>query len=428
MLKILFWLTIITAIIGPAFFTIPVGSYHLFLFRFFIPFIFFLIILQILINRGKLFISIKNIKFYLLFLILWLSYSIISVIWAIDKLAALRQIYFLFQGLFLIFLIILFIKTNKDFKRFFVLKILLLMGLLGIGFWEHLTGQHLVLSGFFEEARARFKFIPTGIFYNPNDFTTFLTLTIPFLISLIRYVRKRAYKILAGGLLVISFYFVLITGSRANLLAIALMMFILFFFLSNLKRKIKIIFTIFLVLFTVFLLFPNFFQTISTRFTSEVTSFGSSYQWTKGSTINRVNLARNALYYLREFYGLGVGAGNIEGHIDNYAPYWIRPGLLNLHNWWLEILSEYGIFIFFSYLMFYLGLIYNLWKIWHKKLSHIEKMLCEALLLALISFSIASISSSSIMAFKPQWLLFGFALAFLNYYRNKYQVIKNKFL
>ncbi|MDK2897346.1 MAG: teichuronic acid biosynthesis glycosyltransferase TuaC [Candidatus Atribacteria bacterium] len=39
----------------------------------------------------------------------------------------------------------------------------------------------------------------------------------------------------------------------------------------------------------------------------------------------------------------------------------------------------------------------------------------KALLLALVGFFFASISSSSIMAFNPQWLLFAFALAFLNW-------------
>jgi O-antigen ligase len=41
----------------------------------------------------------------------------------------------------------------------------------------------------------------------------------------------------------------------------------------------------------------------------------------------------------------------------------------------------------------------------------------KALLLAFIGIFFASISSSSIMAFNPQWLLFAFALAFLNSYR-----------
>ena len=46
-------------------------------------------------------------------------------------------------------------------------------------------------------------------------------------------------------------------------------------------------------------------------------------------------------------------------------------------------------------------------------------MICKALLVSLVGFFFASVSSSSIMAFNPQWLLFAFALSYLNYFRNK---------
>ena len=46
-------------------------------------------------------------------------------------------------------------------------------------------------------------------------------------------------------------------------------------------------------------------------------------------------------------------------------------------------------------------------------------MVCEALLVSLIGFFFASVSSSSIMDFNPQWFLFAFALSYLNYFRNK---------
>lgn len=420
-LKLIFWLTIISSFFGPAFFTIPIGSYHLFLFRSFLPFIFFFIILQILINRGKLSLSTKNIKIYLLFLIFWLIYSIISIVWAIDKLAALRQIYFLFEGLFLIFLIILFVKNKKDFKNFFILWIFLLIGLLGIGLWEHLTGNHLALSTFFEEARTRFKFMPTGTFHNPNDFATFLGLSFPFIIVWLHYKKGLKNNFFGIGILLTGLYILVATGSRGNLLALILELFVFFLFLLKLDKKIKTIVITILIISFLFIVFPSPISKIFKETTTQLKNFSSEYQWTKGSIINRLNLAKNALYYLRESYGFGVGARNIEWHINNYSPYWIRPNLLNLHNWWVEILANYGIFIFAGYLLFYFGLIHNLWKIWKQKLETYEKIICETIFLSLIGFFVASISPSSISAFTPQWILFGLSLAFLNYYRIKYK-------
>ena len=106
----------------------------------------------------------------------------------------------------------------------------------------------------------------------------------------------------------------------------------------------------------------------------------------------------------------------------NFAHY-NTAGILNPHNWWLEILINYGIFVFIGYVIFYMGIIKKLWKIYRKKQTIEEKMICETLLVSLVGFFFASISSSSIMAFKPQWLLFAFALSFLNYFRNREEQI-----
>lgn len=113
--------------------------------------------------------------------------------------------------------------------------------------------------------------------------------------------------------------------------------------------------------------------------------------------------------------GFGVGAGNAEYWMENFALY-DTFGILNPHNWWLEILINYGVFIFTGYLLFFLSLVRRLWQA-YKTTDGADRMIAEALLLSLVGFSIASISSSSIMAFTPQWLLFAFALAFLNRWR-----------
>jgi len=127
-----------------------------------------------------------------------------------------------------------------------------------------------------------------------------------------------------------------------------------------------------------------------------------------------MNLARNGLIFLYSTAGFGVGAGNAEYWMANFARY-DTAGILNLHNWWLEILINYGIFVFIGYVVMYIGIILKLWHAWHKAVDRKERMIAEALLLAFIGFFFASISSSSIMAFNPQWLLFAFALAFLNW-------------
>jgi teichuronic acid biosynthesis protein TuaE len=78
-------------------------------------------------------------------------------------------------------------------------------------------------------------------------------------------------------------------------------------------------------------------------------------------------------------------------------------------------LINYGVFIFIGYVVVYIEIIRKLWHSWHEAAGREERIIAESLLLALIGFFAASISSSSIMAFTPNWMLFAFALAFLNY-------------
>lgn len=97
-----------------------------------------------------------------------------------------------------------------------------------------------------------------------------------------------------------------------------------------------------------------------------------------------------------------------------------NEGVLNAHNWWVEIATNYGIFIFIGYLLFYFGLLVGLFRAYLKLESPFEKMIGESLLVGFFVFPVASTSSSSIMGFGPQWFFFGLALSFLSYYRNKY--------
>ena len=176
------------------------------------------------------------------------------------------------------------------------------------------------------------------------------------------------------------------------------------------------------------IILPEQFSKITGLFREQISSL--FYQIETASVGIRINLIKNSLLCLSKSFGFGVGTGNAEYCIENYGVYWTKD-IVNVHNWWLEILTNYGIFVFAGYLIFYLSLIRSLYK-YHKQLTTYkkppktenkqlttERMICEVLLISLIGFFLASISSSSIMAFNPQWLLFAFSLAFLNYSRQK---------
>jgi teichuronic acid biosynthesis protein TuaE len=110
---------------------------------------------------------------------------------------------------------------------------------------------------------------------------------------------------------------------------------------------------------------------------------------------------------------MGVGVGNAEQHMAKYGE--DLGGIVNLHNWWLEVLVNYGLIIFLAYLHFYLSLVKDLLKVIRNSGILRLKMMAEVLTVSLASFSIACIGPSSLLPQRYMWFLFALVLAVLNY-------------
>lgn len=414
------FLAIITAFSGTVFFSIEVGPIHIFPYRIFIIIIsafFFFFLLYI--YNGRLNLSYIKVKLHLKFLLLWFAYAFLSIMWSADQIAALRNIIFLLTGLLLIFFMVYYIRNLKHLKWLYWLWILVFIALIPIGLWEINTGNHLSMSKLYEDDRSWLVFAPTTVFTNPNDYAAYIALTIPMMLSWIRYYPNICSRIV--GLIVLSSAILLLamTTSRACYIAVAIGLIFWFTCLLKVRTKVRLIFIGVMVVFGTVLSFP---QQIQDMFAMIQMQFNSLFiydtQVAEGSIGVRQNLLKNAVYFVIQSFGFGVGAGNIEYYVANHAVYPVG-GITNLHNWWMEIMVNYGLFIFCGYVILYLSFLYNLWRI-HKCADNVtEKMICEALLVGVVSFFMASISSSSIMSFPPQWILMGFILAFLNYTRVK---------
>ena len=415
--KFFCYLVFFTGFFGVALFPIDIGPFNLFPYRIFLLFLWFIFGLHILIKRKIVFAQSK-IKWFLIFLCFWLGYAVLSLAWAPSKSIAIRYLIFLFMGVSVIFFSTYYFSTKKNLQILYNLWLAVFGILILIGFWEHLTGQHLPVSGYYNETRTYIMFRPTGIFHNPNDYATFLALSIPFAIVIIRYSYKKYIRFFGLCSILAAFYLIVAAGSRANIIAVLFELIFIFMFLLNLRRKFKLVITVAICVILLFTFLPNPIQEFLSQTTGELNSVVSQTGLRTGSVGIRMNLVRNGLLFLYSTIGCGVGAGNAEYYMANFAKYY-TAGIINPHNWWLEILIDYGILVFVGYIIFYIGIIQNLWKIYRKRQTIEEKMICEALLVSLVGFFFASISSSSIMAFKPQWLLFAFALTYLNYFRNR---------
>ena len=392
--QILFYIVVITGFFGVALLPIDIGPFKLFPYRIFFIMLLPLFFIRILfIEKLSLFNS--GIKWYLIFLIFWVGYSFVSLTWAISKTDAIKDIVFLFMGIALVFFICLYIRNKKDLTIFYYLCFVAFFCLICIGFWEVITGNHLSPSRFFN---SPLRFIPTSTFHNQNDFASFLALYIPFGIGMFYYAQSIALRLLGIMSVLGAVYLIMITKCVSGILAVILeLVVLLVLFIVNKRKFIWLAVLIPLVGVIVVWHYPLIHQYIL-----------------KMASINeRFNLIRNGFYFLYSTFGFGVGVGNIEYWMANFPKYNIV--VLNIHSWWAEILVGYGVFVFAGYLLFYLGIIYQLIRTYFGTTSCFQKLFCTTLILSLCGFFIACNGPSSFLNITAQWYIFGIALAFMKH-------------
>ena len=148
----------------------------------------------------------------------------------------------------------------------------------------------------------------------------------------------------------------------------------------------------------------NLILTISEHLTFDLTAQGSSESI-------RMNLIRNGLFFLISTFGFGVGAGNIEYWMDN-RPLFNTSGIVNIHNWWFEILVGYGLIIFILYIVFYGKLLSSFYKRYKYSRDAMDISLSIGMICFMIGYVIGSISSSSNINREWLWVFWGIAIAY----------------
>ena len=103
-------------------------------------------------------------------------------------------------------------------------------------------------------------------------------------------------------------------------------------------------------------------------------------------------------------FGLGYGPGNFEAYLNGLKE--STDLLSNPHSLWVEILVQYGVFIFVAYLMFLLYIYIKLIKIYLQNKS--ETVL--AVILMDTAFVFAVFSPSSFLEYPYQWIIIGISI------------------
>ncbi|MCA0986856.1 O-antigen ligase family protein [Guptibacillus algicola] len=410
--ELLLYLLIAASFIGPAL-TFKLGPISMFPFR-----ALYLVVVPMFflyLYKKKDIIEWRQIpyKSIFIFMIAWILFAIASLIWAKSLILGIKNLFYLSTGISLVFIISFLFTKLKNYLMFFYIWIVMLVLLLVLGFWNHLTQNHLSVSRINDLAKYM-QSVPTAVFGNENDYASYLSISLFFVVSLIKYQKNWFVKLLGVGVVLGSIYIIYVTSSRANYISI-LLGFGVWLLLYGGKKLKTIIFTMSGVgVLLIGTLFYSRVIAVLDKIKSEVFATNNG-----GSIDVRTNILKNVYAYFEESYGLGVGAGNAQYYLKNHAIYPIDI-FSNVHNWWAEIMVNYGAIIISGYLALYISVLYILFNISRKKYDDNVSMISEALTTSLLVFSLASISPSSVLTLNYHWMLFSFSIGFIVYYSTRY--------
>ncbi|MGD6967748.1 O-antigen ligase family protein [Rossellomorea vietnamensis] len=407
---IFLYLFVATSFLNAGMFSIEIGPFGLFPYRVFFVLSFAVFCWKMV--KGHIRIYNSRVKPILYFFYFWLCYAALSLIWAASIMEGIKYLVLLFIGIVLITLVNVYFKGRLQYLNLFYIWTGMTVVLILIGLWNHLTKQHLAVSAI-NALPERVQGIPTAVFVNQNDYAAYLAISIFFFVAFYKYSTHHVIKLANLGFIFLTLYLIYLTESRASMLGLGIGAFIYIFLLS--KPWVKKIFLIAgSVIASIGIIM--FGDRLMTKVSETIGGPINPSQM--GSNDIRVNLTRNAMDFISNSYGLGVGAGNAQFYLENYARYFTR-GIYKMHNWWLEIFSNFGLFIFVGYVMVFAILIVNFYKFLKKSTDKTERMITEALLFSLITFIPASISPSSISNLFFHWSLLAISIGFLNYIRSK---------
>ncbi|WP_260451161.1 O-antigen ligase family protein [Listeria booriae] len=390
------------------------GNENIFLFRLLIPIHLFLFVFFV----KKDWLRLRYVKVFLFLFIAFFIGMMATGFWAPELGQSFRYLYFIFEWLYVIFLCVYYIRTEKIYDSFAKWLTVLYIGILMLGVWECLTGQHLSQSGslFYETTTSAFQ--PTGFQFNTNDFASLITIFFP-IVMLYITTWKRKLIMLSGllGVGSLSLYLVIMTNSRLAMVVLVLEMLVLLFGWSKIWSFVAVY-----VLGMGALLVSTFH---ASGFVQKLLGMVNNSFTDKGdSTSERIQMYQASWNMIKESHFMGIGAGNLPIRLDEYMygferasdNYWAP------HNYWLEALANGGLLAFIPLLAFFITYVVFAIRYW---VTEKYNAFSAIPLLIGIAFVAASIGLSSTIDKRHLSLGIGMGLAALNIYYLQKGRIKN---
>ena len=359
---------------------------------------------------------------FLFFMFLWYS---ISIIWAPDIILSLKYLFYIFCGMIISITITQFSVSIEKFNRLYKLLYIIFIIELIIAILESFTPFRWPISPYsssyqffgkeavdflaFENPLSYSKFNPpTGFHWNTNNLALTMVLILPFFMCH----KKLSIKLIGGiAITLIS----VLSASRAVFLAL---IFIYCIYLVIIKKKITTLLIIWMIIISTFWGMSNLRDSDNPRINELANSVEALELYLKGdidiggSIEWRRELIDNGINALIKTNGIGVGGGGSTALQKKAGG--VAGRFTSMHNFWVEILVEGGIFFSIIGFMWYFSIIYNLFLISRNNKNLELNFYSQALLLSMIGFIPAAVAASSTIYFFPMWIMFGMSISVIS--------------
>lgn len=399
---------VLASAVGAAVISVPVGGFQLSLFRAIIAIMLFIAVADSL-YRGRYYREAPTRFTYPhYFMLLWFAVSIAGSFFVKDFSGWLQGTFFVFIAAAATYLYSSAYSKTED-----ILKAMTLMSMMAlvhncIGWYESTTGNYL----FFDAATEIYAMngFAASTFANTNNFATYLTVSLAPLAITFKLSKHRSIRLASFAGLISTPLLILNSGSRANI--IALILWTGTYLVISLARHRRTVLTVVVGAFTAAL--GLLVKTSQPGNTSSARPSFLSFNFDSGTNSEgiRINLILNGLDFLLDTFGIGVGAGNSRYWIEHFSTR-STSGIVNLHNWWLEILVEFGVVIFVGYVALCIYIAIHLWRSTGRSNTPATRDISGAILCSFVAFTVGSISASSILSSEWLWVFFGVAIAFI---------------
>jgi teichuronic acid biosynthesis protein TuaE len=399
-MKKLFWFLFITsAIWGAALpgITIPlVGTMYP------LRIILILVVLLTILQKKRLFQNHLLARRTYHYFGIMLLYGALAILWASNKSVAIKSETVYITSFLVLVTCIAYIRNNKDLNivcKTFLLNVWVI-GLLAI--YESLTGEYIFYDGFkyFHMYNLVGLKMPVLFFGNVNNMATFMAVALPICFIACESMKfKLTNKI---SIFILCSAVVVLVNSRAAFIAVLLFILLYLMYQFNIKK-------LFIYAIMGVVLIQLFGEII---FEADV--------WNIFETINnediRLLVWKNTLLTASDSLFIGAGPGN--GYLANLQQYYDTGGVLAIHNYFLEILSEFGLIGFICFVAWFIKLLIELTRA-RRCVVSTEFNIYNMFFIFMLQYVILSVCASSLAEMYFMWLIWGMCIASLLINRDK---------